>query len=1102
MSEDSESRFDPPAYWGPDVHVRRGGRFRQEVVLHADAVDHWRSVVSSPLQREDEIFGDPGADRVLVDAFLATRGGEATPLGAAVAAELIRAGIQWGGPGRELLSLFADACVQEHGLAFAVRAAAQLAGVSCVHNGLRPVLKLRTDRSESGSAYHYPYLPRLRSILAAASDADYEEAVSALAGCRDSLFAKQIASYLVPTRTDWSDELLAEVAPVVDYRFEVETLLLSLSTAEQVTAVGGMAPWKLRSSDVRCTLADALGTTIAPFVARALDADPNAGEDRKALLKFLGELPSDEAFALMIARLGQKFVQPALKVAVKRYPRRAIRLLAAAAAAKTKVASESEFLLRSHVIEHRELAEELAPELPDEPRAKLEKVLRGDDRLPEADPDSLPRILVEPPWIGKRAKGKETVLKGLEAPGTLKLAWAPGEQESWAKQGKYDAYRSEQNRKNWAGMLAQYESGRLHTHQEDALFVAGPEDWVRPKLPSWRPEVTWLGERWGRVLLARYELDAYPLTVYLAAGNPGLQGDLLLPVVSAEVAGIMADWLVRLKTRRSTALEWLTRHAADAMVLLVPDALGPAGVKRRSAEAALRALAGKGHDVLAAAAGYGPEAAGAVAALLASDPLDVLPARIPVPGAWLDLAVLPQIRVRDGEQALPEASTSHVITILALSKPDDVYPGVALVQKACDPASLAEFAWALFQRWQGAGFPAKDGWVLTALALLGDDDVVRGLAPLIRAWPGEGGHARAVAALDVLSGIGTDTALAQLNSIAQKLKFKGLKQRAQEKIAVVAEGLGLTADQLADRLVPDFGLDEAATAVIDYGTRRFVVGFDEQLRPFVTDEDGKPRKALPKPGAKDDTELAEAEYKRFANLKKDVRTIAGDQISRLEAAMVMARRWPSGEFERLLAGHPLLRHIVRRLVWTAGDGLSFRIAEDGTYADAADDVFVLLAGADVGVAHPLVLGETLETWSEVFADYEILQPFPQLGRPVATLDESERSAGNLKRFEGVTVPVGKVLGLTKRGWVRGDPMDNGVENWILRPVPGGGTVVVDLDPGIAIGAVSDFPEQTMTHIWLSEPGADPWRQNGTRTFGELDPVTASELVSELIGLTR
>ncbi|MFD0330380.1 hypothetical protein ACFQZC_24780 [Streptacidiphilus monticola] len=47
----------------------------------------------------------------------------------------------------------------------------------------------------------------------------------------------------------------------------------------------------------------------------------------------------------------------------------------------------------------------------------------------------------------------------------------------------------------------------------------------------------------------------------------------------------------------------------------------------------------------------------------------------------------------------------------------------------------------------------------------------------------------------------------------------------------MAEGLGLTGDQLSDRLVPDLGLESDGTTVVDYGTRRFTVGFDEQLRP-------------------------------------------------------------------------------------------------------------------------------------------------------------------------------------------------------------------------------------------------------------------------------
>jgi hypothetical protein len=59
---------------------------------------------------------------------------------------------------------------------------------------------------------------------------------------------------------------------------------------------------------------------------------------------------------------------------------------------------------------------------------------------------------------------------------------------------------------------------------------------------------------------------------------------------------------------------------------------------------------------------------------------------------------------------------------------------------------------------------------------------------------------------------------------------------------------GLTAEQLADRLVLDFGLDAQGRLTLDYGPSRFVVGFDEQLKPCMVDDDAMRREDLPEPG--------------------------------------------------------------------------------------------------------------------------------------------------------------------------------------------------------------------------------------------------------------
>ncbi|RSN68899.1 hypothetical protein DMH08_09670 [Actinomadura sp. WAC 06369] len=378
------------------------------------------------------------------------------------------------------------------------------------------------------------------------------------------------------------------------------------------------------------------------------------------------------------------------------------------------------------------------------------------------------------------------------------------------------------------------------------------------------------------------------------------------------------------------------------------------------------------------------------------------------------------------------------------------------------------------------------------------------LSPVIRAWPGEGGHRNAVTGLDVLAEIGTGLALSHLDSISRKVKFKALRARAQEKVQEVADGLGLTAEQLADRLVPAFGLDADGAMTLDYGPRRFTVGFDEQLKPFVVDEAGKVRKALPKPGAKDDPELAPAAHKAFAALKKDVRGAASDALLRLERALVTGRRWTAAEFRTYLVGHPLVGHLARRLVWLAEDGggtASFRVAEDGTFADAADETFVLPEAARVGIAHPLHLGDSLPAWAEVFADYEILQPFEQLTRPVHVLTDAEREGYRLERFEGLDVPFGTLLALVRRGWERGQPLDAGLERWISRRADGW-HLVINLSPGIAVGAVDATGDtQRLTAVWLA-PRPDDHRPSppAPLRLGDLAPVTASEILTDLAAL--
>lgn len=259
------------------------------------------------------------------------------------------------------------------------------------------------------------------------------------------------------------------------------------------------------------------------------------------------------------------------------------------------------------------------------------------------------------------------------------------------------------------------------------MFVHGDEETVAPLLDVWDPTDLWDGEDTLKPIAARFGLAALPLLLRAVPRQPSSLAPLFLPFVDVNVARHMADWAVRLKSTAATARSWFARHGVAAAPLLVPDALGRAGAARRNAEQALRLIATVHGDDVVREAGraYGAQATASVDELLAGDPLErALPARMPVLPGWAEPAVLPQIVVGSGG-ALPVAATRNALTMLALSKPGEVYPGVASLTGTATPDSLAEFAWALFEQWRLANMPAKESWALHALGLLGDDETVR-----------------------------------------------------------------------------------------------------------------------------------------------------------------------------------------------------------------------------------------------------------------------------------------------------------------------------------------------------------------------------------------
>jgi hypothetical protein len=723
-----------------------------------------------------------------------------------------------------------------------------------------------------------------------------------------------------------------------------------------------------------------------------------------------------------------------------------------------------------------------------------------------ADLSGLPEVLAAPPWRDKKRKRvKPVVVEGLTAPAHTEVAWLPGERErwlgrtasAWAPDGGWEPVRREIVEGTIGDLLAAY-------------FVAhGPEDLVRPLLETWTPTLYWANDR-VRTFVARYESLALPAVMGIGR-RPAERAQLLQPFVNPEITAIMVDGMARLRSVRGHAVAWLRRHPEAAARCVVPAALGKPGKARQAAVAALRMVEAQGVAVASVARQtYGEAVGTAVKEVLADDGLGAYPRTVPQVPLWARAELLPLILVKDGEKTLPRSAAQAVVEMLMFSKPDAPYPGLETVKEVCDASSLARFAWSLY-----TSAPSMEQWTFNALGLLGDDETVVRLLLEMTSWSRGFGSRTKDEALDVLAMIGGDFALASLHRFAEKGSPASFKRKARAKFHDVAQAMDLTADQLADRVVPKCGLDADGTLRLDYGVRSFGVGFDELLRPVVTDEAGKVLKALPKPGKRDVQELAAATYQRFTRLKSEVRTVAADQIKRLGQAMLTRRRWEPEDFTSYLVGHPLLRHVVRRLVWGvySADGVvlgSFRVAEDLSFADVDDAHYEVPEGALIGVAHPVDLGTALGRWSEVFADYEILQPFDQLGRPLLALTREERGRKQLDRWYVTTPSVitsytnrptsfraVQIVELESRGWERGPVGDGPIWTRLLRPVGDERYVIVDIEPGIEAGAPAQSPYQRITAVWLSLTGDGPDFARHALPLSELDAVSASEVLRDL-----
>ena len=211
-------------------------------------------------------------------------------------------------------------------------------------------------------------------------------------------------------------------------------------------------------------------------------------------------------------------------------------------------------------------------------------------------------------------------------------------------------------------------------------------------------------------------------------------------------------------------------------------------------------------------------------------------------------------------------------------------------------------------------------------------------------------------AVQALSLLGTDAALLTIDALAirYRAKNKNVGRAAVDAFAAAAENLGITPDELGDRVVPWLGFEPGQKRLIDCGGKKVEARISTDLKlQFIDLEKNKPIASLPKTAPKE--VLAE-----FKELGATLREVVKAQVLRLENLMVRQQRWPVERWTELFTMHPVLLPMAVRLIWGVYDDAgrlqaAFRPLEDRSFTQATDEPFKLPATGTIGIVHPLEL---------------------------------------------------------------------------------------------------------------------------------------------------
>lgn len=484
-----------------------------------------------------------------------------------------------------------------------------------------------------------------------------------------------------------------------------------------------------------------------------------------------------------------------------------------------------------------------------------------------------------------------------------------------------------------------------------------------------------------------------------------------------------------------------------------------------------------------------------------------IPKSAPTLPKWWLPAAHPPPTLRDGTP-LDERTLQFLLEMMMFSSLETPYAGVQQVRAACEPASLSQFALSVYRSWQATAPTAKQLWPLHGLALLGDDEVVDPLVEAIEQWSWGAQPPLLLPALDTLAAVDSTYGRCHLAALALSSFSQRTAAEARARLERLAQRRGETRLGLLVRALPRLGFDERGRQELDFGPKRQLTAeLDADLALRLVDGKGRPRATLPAARKTDDPDLILQTREKWRRREQRTRFLTHYLRWLLEWTMRQRRAWAEEDLAELIA-HPIATKVAQRLLWITLDAQgtpqkeqSFRVTEDGSLGTVEDEPFEHGQWREVTVVHPLDLEEeVLERWTELFRDYELVQPFPQLARPVFRRGPRENADAPLSRLLGREISAENVEELLRRGFTSPRPVTRTGQIFMLtKELPGlaGQAAGVDMQVRVTIAPPLERSKKKLTGAKYDSFRFFRPDTNVSLSADLLDRLSYSELVYDL-----